>query len=136
MRPDERDLDDELRGHLALSIEERVARGEDPRQARLAALAELGYPPDVRDSMRRVWYSRWYEMFDGLRRAARFALRVLRKSPAFLLVAVVTLALAVGANAVVFGVMNGLILRPLDVPHPESLYGIEHAAQHNMYESY
>ena len=56
----------------------------------------------------------------------RFALRVLRKSPGFTLAAVVTMALAIGANAVVFGVLNGLILRPLNVPQAENLYGSEY----------
>jgi predicted permease len=66
----------------------------------------------------------------------RFSLRLLLKSPGFTSVAVLTLAVAIGANAVVFGVLNGLILRPLDVPRPESIYGIEHGNEHNMYESY
>ena len=56
----------------------------------------------------------------------RFALRVLRKSPGFAFAAVVTLALAIGANAVVFGVLNGLILRPINVPRAETLYGSEY----------
>ena len=56
----------------------------------------------------------------------RFALRVLRKSPGFAFAAVVTLALAIGANAVVFGVLNGLILRPINVPQAETLYGSEY----------
>ena len=51
----------------------------------------------------------------------RFSLRVLRKSPGFTVAAIVTLALAIGANAVVFGVMDSLVLRPLNVPQPESL---------------
>ena len=61
MRPDERDIDDEIRSHLALSIKERIERGEDPAAARRAALDELGYVPAVRDSIRRVWYSRWFD---------------------------------------------------------------------------
>jgi predicted permease len=73
---------------------------------------------------------------DSIGQDVRFALRVLRKSPGFSLVAVLTLALAIGANAVVFGVMNGLVLRSLDVPQPDTLYGIEHANEHSMYESY
>ena len=59
MLPDERALDDEIRGHLALSVKERIDRGEDPETARLAALREFGYVPAIRDSMRRVWYRRW-----------------------------------------------------------------------------
>ena len=61
MRPDERDLDEEIRGHLAINIKERIDRGEDPVSARRAALMEFGYVPAVRDEMRRVWYSRWYD---------------------------------------------------------------------------
>ena len=55
----------------------------------------------------------------------RYAIRQLRKSPGFTLAAVLTLAVAIGSNAVVFSVMNGLILRPLNVPEARSLYGIE-----------
>ncbi len=60
----------------------------------------------------------------------RFALRQLRRSPSFTIVAILTLALAIGANAVVFGMLNALILRPLHVPHAQSLYGIEHGSDH------
>lgn len=136
MALDQRELDDEIRGHLALAIKERIERGEDPDAARRAALADLGYVGNVRGSMRRVWYSRWFDLADSVGQDVRFALRLIRKSPAFSFVAVFTLALAIGANAVVFGVMNGLVLRPLDVPEPETLYGIEHANEHSMYESY
>jgi predicted permease len=67
---------------------------------------------------------------------ARFSLRLLRKSPGFTVAALVTLALAIGANAVVFGVLNALILRPLNLPRAESLWGIERATDKIGNESY
>jgi predicted permease len=66
----------------------------------------------------------------------RFALRLLRKSPGFTTVAVLTLALAIGANAVVFSVLNALILRPLNVPQAQSLYGLSRVNDKFGYESY
>jgi predicted permease len=66
----------------------------------------------------------------------RFALRQLRKSSGFSIAAILTLAMAIGANAVVFGVMNGLILRPLNVPQAQSLYAIERASDKDMAQSY
>jgi putative ABC transport system permease protein len=113
MRPDERELDDEIRGHLALSIKERVERGEDPRAARMAALRELGYIPEIRDSMRRVWYSRWFDAAAALGQEMRVALRSLRRAKGMSTTVIVTLALGIGANAAIFSVVRGVLLRPL-----------------------
>ena len=66
----------------------------------------------------------------------RFGVRVLKKNPGFTAVAILTLAIAIGANAVVFGVLNALILRPLNLPHAESLYQLEHASDKIGSESY
>ena len=75
MRPDDRELDDEIRGHLALSVKERIENGEEPEAARLAAMREFGYAPAVRESMRRVWFSQWFDTAAGLGRDMRIALR-------------------------------------------------------------
>ena len=75
MRPDESDLTEEIRGHLAIEIKQRIDRGEDPVSARREALKEFGYLPAVRDDMRRVWYSRWYDQAEALVRDIRLALR-------------------------------------------------------------
>ena len=66
----------------------------------------------------------------------RFSLRMLRKSPGFTIAAVLTLALAIGANAVVFGVLNALILHPQNVPRAESLYAIQRGSDNSTMESY
>src|SRR4051812_39230875 len=113
MRPDDRELDDEIRGHLALSVKERIERGEDPEAARLAALREFGYIPAVRDSMRRVWYSRWIDAVAGLGRDIRFAVRTLLRAKGLAFTVAVTLALGIGANAAIFSVVRGVLLRPL-----------------------
>jgi predicted permease len=73
---------------------------------------------------------------ESLLQDARFAARLLRKSSGFAAVAIVTLAMAIGANAVVFSVLNALILHPLHVPQAESLYGIQHGNEASSYQSY
>ncbi|MGE5836601.1 MAG: ADOP family duplicated permease [Acidobacteriota bacterium] len=113
MRPDDRDFDEEIRADLALNVKERVARGEDPGAARRAALTELGYIPSIRDSMHRVWYSRWFDAIGALAREMRIGLRSLVRAKGLALTVVVTLALGIGANAAIFSVVRGVLLRPL-----------------------
>src|SRR5215470_9146892 len=112
-RPGDDDLDAEIRGHLALSIKERIERGEDPRSARLAALKEFGNVTLTRDSMRRVWRHRWLDAAEALGRDVRFAVRSLLRARGLAATVIVTLALGIGANAAIFSVVRGVLLRPL-----------------------
>lgn len=113
MRPDDRDLDDELRGHLALSIRQRIERGESPDAARRAALDELGYAPRVRESMRQVWHAAWTDALADLASDFRYAVRALTAQRAFSLIVIGVLTLGIGVNAAVFTMLKGIALTPL-----------------------
>ena len=107
------DLDDEIRGHLAISIKERIERGEDPESARLGALKEFGNVTLTRDSMRKVGLPRWFDAAEALVRDLRFAVRSLMRAKGLAATVVATLALGIGANAAIFSVVRGVLLRPL-----------------------
>ena len=119
---DER-LREEIEGHIALQTEENLRLGLSVVEARRQAMLKFGGVEVVKEDYRA---ERGLLLIENLLRDMRLALRMLRKSPGFTGVAVVTLAMAIGANAVVFGVMDALILRPLNVPQAESVYGTEY----------
>ena len=128
MRPDDRELDEEIRGHLALSVQERIERGDPPEAARLAALREFGYVPAAREEMRRVWYSRWFDMAGALAQDLRVGLRSLLRAKGMAATVVITLALGIGANAAIFSVVRGVLLRPLANRDEASLIYIRQSA--------
>jgi putative ABC transport system permease protein len=129
MRPDDHEFDEELRTNLAISTKERIDRGEDPDAARVAALRDLGYVPAVRESMHRVWYSRWYDDAQALARDIRFAFRSLFRAKGLTATVVVTLALGIGANAAIFSVVRSVLLRPLVNRDADRLIYIRQSAE-------
>jgi predicted permease len=129
---DER-LREEIEEHIALQTAENFRAGLSPVEARRQALLKFGGVEAMKEDYRAEGGLLFIE---NLVRDVRFALRVLGKSPGFTAVAIVTLALGIGANAVVFSVLNALILHPLHVPQSESLYGIQHGNEASSYQSY
>src|SRR5499427_6214337 len=113
MRPDDLDLENEIRSALELSIQERIERGEDPRSARQAALEEFGSIAAARDSMHRVWYSRWSDALLMFIQEIRIGLRSLLRTRGLAITVIVTLALGIGANAAIFSVVRSVLLSPL-----------------------
>src|ERR1051326_5048807 len=119
----EQELDEELQYHLERKTEEYIAQGMTPEESRYAALRAMEGLTQHKEECRDT---RGLNAVENTVRDLRYSLRILAKSPAFTTVAVLTLALAICANAVVFGIFNGLILRPLNVPQAESLWGTEY----------
>ena len=128
MRPLPHELDDEIRGHLALAIRERVERGEDPEAARYAALRELGNPLLTREAMQEAWRPRWLEAAIALVADIRIAFRSLRRAPGLALTISTMLALGIGANAAVFSVVRQVLFRPLVNRDAERLIYVRQSA--------
>ena len=129
----ERELDDELRSHVAHRADDLQRAGLDRAAAERQARVEFGGHARFKEEARDAVAGR---LLDTLSRDLRFSIRQLRKSPSFSIAAVVTLAVAIGANAVAFGAINGFILRPLGLPHEETLFTIGRASDHLPGESY
>ena len=115
-------MEEELRSHIQHRADDLERSGLDRAEAERRARIEFGGHERFKEECHEALGGNFIET---LMQDVRFSLRVLRKSPGFTIAAVLTLALAIGANAVVFGVLNALILRPLNVPQAESLYAIE-----------
>src|ERR1700719_2482963 len=120
-----KDLSKEIRLRIEERTEQLMRDGMSAEEATRAARRAFGNRTLLEERSREVWQ---WPTLESIWADVRLALRQLRKSPGFTITAVLTLTLAIGANAVVFGVLNALILRPLNVPQAESLFVIQHGS--------
>src|SRR5262249_48905520 len=116
-----RDIDEELRTHLELAIDEKIARGMAERDAREEALREFGNLGGIRDQAYEI---RGGGMLEALWQDVRFGVRMLRKHPALTLSAVATMALGIGATSAVFSVVHPLLIRGLPFHEADRLLSI------------
>jgi len=125
-----RRVDDDIQRELTFHINERAeqlhAEGMPIDEARETARRHFGNALRIREDTHRVNSVGWIELFT---QEVRFSLRMFRKNPGFAAVAVLTLGLGIGATTAVFSVLNGVLIRPLSYPEPDTLIGVWHSAQ-------
>jgi predicted permease len=119
------DLDEEIAAHLEEKIEELVAGGMPVKEAAATARREFGNVELLTETAREAWGWRWLEDLSG---DVRFGLRALRRNPVFTVVALLTIAIGIAANAAVFSVVNSVLLKPLNYPKAEELVALHQVA--------
>ena len=112
-RLDDEDFQEEIRSHLTIAADERVADGAERRDAHMAALKDFGNVTLTIEAARSVWTTRWSEVLGDWLNDVRHAIRALAKAPAFSLTVIAVLTLGIGLNAAVFTLLKSLALSPL-----------------------
>jgi hypothetical protein len=116
----EQELAQEVHAYLELLTETKIEKGLNPEEARRAALIELGGVEQVKEGVREV---RMGHYFEAMLQDLRYGVRMLAKHPGFMLVAVLTLALGIGANTTIFSAVDTLMLRPFSFPNQDRCCG-------------
>lgn len=114
----DREVEEELRSHIEMRTEDNVAAGMDPTEARYDAQRRFGNTRLMKEDTRAMDIVGWLEVTG---QNLRYGARMLRRNPGFTTVAILTLALGIGANVAIFAVIHGVLLQPLAFPHPEQL---------------
>src|SRR6476646_4445536 len=121
------DLERELRDHLELEAQEQREAGLSPDDARYAARRAFGNTTLIKEDVRAVWN---WTLLEQIAQDLRYAARTMRKSWGFSTVAIVSLALGIGANTAIFGLIDALLLKSLPVRDPQSLLFLAKQEQH------
>ena len=121
------ELDQDIRDHIERETQDNIDRGMPTEEARYAAMRKFGNVTRVKEDTREVWSFVWLEQ---LWQDMHFGLRMLRKSPGFAAVAILTLALGMGANTAIFSLIDAVMLRALPVENPSELVLLKWSA-HN-----
>src|SRR5215472_16926882 len=121
-KPD--DLPEELESYIEIATDENVARGMNPVEARAAAMRKLGNRTRIREE---IYEMNTAGLVDSVQREIRHAFRLIRRNPGFSAIAILTLAIGVGATTAIFSVVDGILLKPLPYSEPNAVVIVHHS---------